>query len=390
MRRLMYEFCDIFQVKFKSREDSLSVSASSITFPGGFTHGSSSTNEVQEDVYVMSPIVINDLRSILKRASSCGYIQHFVEIYIRERKTIMQSRFLPFSFKIWSTYEIKKFEWGVLVPLIEVWIKSVKTSLERLFAREKHLCKKIFRGFGTDIEDICYEVMIQDYQIQVFNIIYALSFSNPPPDKIFLILDLFRTLDHFLKEVPLFPKSAVPFQATIHTQLFTVLSDKIIRSLSVFEMALLYHESSVIFVGPIDPLPRYVMSYLQQLCDHNRALKKLSLPKPPSIDENDLSLYSEELKGKSELSCHAIWIIIMVVTNLEGKAKLCEDGSAGHLFAMKNISYIVQNIEGHQALMEVVGDDYLGKLIQKFDNAKVNYLMLELRKIIQMRDYGAE
>ncbi|KAI3755093.1 hypothetical protein L1987_54887 [Smallanthus sonchifolius] len=392
--RIMDNFRTILQVNIESMEHSLSVDPSSTTFPGTSTQDSSSTYEVKEDYdYLISNIMsleVSQLRSIAVNASSKGYIQLLVEIYIAERKTMMQSRFISFNTEKWSTYDVKRFEWGVLESLIEIWIKSVKTSFDYLFGSEKQLCEKIFHGLGTDIDDICFEVITQSYQVQVFNIIYTLSFTNPPPDKLFIILDLYETLDHFLNERCSFANQKELFQATVRTQLFTVLSDKITSSLSIFEMVLLYHESSDVFVGAVDPLPMYVMSYLYQLCDHMHAFMKLSLPKLPSIDEDDLILHSEELKGRTELSRHVIWIIMMIMSNLEGKAKLCQDGSAGQFFAMKNISYIVHKIEGHQDLRVVVGDDYFGKLIQKLDHAKVNYLRLELAKIIEMRDYRAE
>ncbi|KAI7731131.1 hypothetical protein M8C21_033596 [Ambrosia artemisiifolia] len=396
MSQLMDYFRALLKVKIKTREHSLSVNPGSTTSPGSSAHDPSSTHEVQDDdynvIYTVSPKWIIYLRLIAAWASSKGCIQPFVDIYIHERKTIMQSRTLAFNFKIWSTYEIKNFKWEVLESLIEIWIKSVKlqTSFKCVFYDEKQLCEKIFQCPEIDIEDTCFEVTIQDYQIQVFNIIYALSVGNPPPDKIFILLDLYETLDHFLNETSFFAKRREPFQARVRAQLLKVLSDKIISFLSIFEMVLLYDESSVILVSPVDPLAKYVMSYLYQLCDHKHALRKLPLPNLPSFDEDDLSLYSEELKGQSDLSRHVIWIILMMVSNLEGKAKLCKDGSAGHFFAMKNISYIVHKIEGHQALKEVVGDDYLGKLIAKFDQAKVKYVMLELEKIIEMRDYEAE
>ncbi|KAL8264903.1 hypothetical protein R6Q59_023033 [Mikania micrantha] len=338
----------------------------------------------------MSIDLIGNLREIAMWASCKGCIQSFVEIYIHEWKIYIQTRILPFNIEDWSTYDVKRFEWGVLESLIEIWIKSVKTYFEYIFESEKQMRNEIFQGLGTDIEDICFEVIIQDYQTQVFNIIYTLSFSNPPPDKIFLILDLYQTLEHFLKETCFIAKPRNPFQATVQPQLLTVLADKISSNLSIFEKVLLYHESSVIFVGPVDPLPRYVMHYLCYLCEHKSTLRKLSLPKLPSIDEDDLVLYSEELKGQSELSRHAIWIIMMIMSNIEGKAKLCEDGSAGHFFAMKNISYIVHEITVHHELKEVIGYDYYDKLIQKLDHAKFNYLRLELEEIIKMRDYGGE
>ncbi|CAA3001203.1 exocyst complex component EXO70A1-like [Olea europaea subsp. europaea] len=96
---------------------------------------------------------------------------------------------------------------------------------------------------------------------------------------------------------------------------------------------------------------------------------------PPLKFGDQLILEGElrDLKGRSHLSLHLILIIAVLQLNLKGKSEQLSHVPLRHLFMMNNVHYIVEKNEESKELREIIGDDYMEKLIRNVKQAMTSY-----------------
>jgi len=96
-----------------------------------------------------------------------------------------------------------------------------------------------------------------------------------------------------------------------------------------------------------------------------------------------------EIENDSPLAAHLIWIIAILESNVDAKAKLYRDSALGHIFLMNNLHYIVQKAKVMLELRKLIGDEYLKKLTGKFQQVATNYERATWVKVLHcLRDEG--
>ncbi|XP_058227960.1 exocyst complex component EXO70A1-like [Rhododendron vialii] len=354
-----------------------------------------STNSIRE-IDLIPPEAISDLRSIAERMISAGYTRECVQVYGSVRKSAVDAGFKKLGVEKLSIGDIQRLEWEVLETKIRRWIRAAKACVRILFASEKSLCQQIFDNIGTATDEACFVETVKGPAIQLFNFAEAISISRRSPEKLFKILDLHDALSNLLPDIDaVFQSDSAESIRVQAAEILTRLAEAARGILSEFENAVLRDPSKVpVPGGTIHPLTRYVMNYISLISDYKQTLIELNVSKPstgsrysgdPSIPDMDFA----EQEGRSPLSLHLIWIIVILQFNLDGKSKLYKDDSIGHLFMMNNVHYIVQKIKGSPDLRELIGDDFLKKLTGKFQQAATSYQRSTwVRVLYCLRDEG--
>ncbi|KAI8544720.1 hypothetical protein RHMOL_Rhmol08G0317300 [Rhododendron molle] len=353
------------------------------------------TNSIRE-IDLIPAEAISDLRSIAERMISAGYTRECVQVYGSVRKSAVDAGFKKLGVEKLSIGDIQRLEWEVLETKIRRWIRAAKACVRILFASEKSLCQQIFDDLGTATDEACFVETVKGPAIQLFNFAEAISISRRSPEKLFKILDLHDALSNLLPDIDaVFQSDSAESIRVQAAEILTRLAEAARGILSEFENAVLREPSRVpVPGGTIHPLTRYVMNYISLISDYKQTLIELIVSKPstgsrysgdPSIPDMDFA----ELEGRSPLSLHLIWIIVILQFNLDGKSKLYKDDSIAHLFMMNNVHYIVQKIKVSPDLRELIEDDFLKKLTGKFQQAANSYQRSTwVRVLYCLRDEG--
>ncbi|KAI3830076.1 hypothetical protein L1987_04209 [Smallanthus sonchifolius] len=94
------------------------------------TNSASSNYEVHEDDYVnrnrLSMEAIHDLRSIVVRMNSSGFLDDCLKAYVNERKFVIGVSLQHLNVETLSRSSCKRLEWGVLESKIKFWIKAAE------------------------------------------------------------------------------------------------------------------------------------------------------------------------------------------------------------------------------------------------------------------------
>ncbi|KAK9281618.1 hypothetical protein L1049_004521 [Liquidambar formosana] len=364
---------------------------------GESSHSASyrSTNSIREMDLIPSE-AIYDLRSIAERMISAGYFRECVQVYGSVRKSSVDASFRRLGIEKLSIGDVQRLEWVELEAKIRRWIRAAKVCVRILFASEKKLCEQIFDGLGTATDDACFMETVKGPAIQLFNFAEAISISRRSPEKLFKILDLHDALTDLLPDIDAVFQSKSAESIRIQAaEILSRLAEAAKGILSEFENAVLREPSKIpVPGGTLHPLTRYVMNYISLISDYKQTLIELIVSKPStgsrySGDPTMPDMEFAEPEGRTPLSLHLIWIIVILQFNMEGKSKLYKDASLAHLFIMNNVHYIVQKVKGSPELREMIGDDYLKKLTGKFRQAATNYQRATwVRVLYCLRDEG--
>ncbi|KAG4996675.1 hypothetical protein JHK85_028114 [Glycine max] len=159
-----------------------------------------STSNIREIDLIPSD-VIYDLRCITKCMLSSGYLRECIQVYDSVQKSSVDASFRKLHIEKLSIGDIQRLKWEQLENKIRCWIKSAKVCIRTLFASEKKLCKQIFDGVETSIDDTCFMETMKGPVIQLFNFAKAISISHRLLEKLFKILDLHDTLTDLILDI---------------------------------------------------------------------------------------------------------------------------------------------------------------------------------------------
>uniref|UniRef100_A0A251TPJ3 Exocyst subunit Exo70 family protein n=1 Tax=Helianthus annuus TaxID=4232 RepID=A0A251TPJ3_HELAN len=376
--RLTDEFRNILKVNAKSTS---SLNPNSHTDSTTMTDSASSNYQVYEDDYInhnkLSTDAVNDLRTIVVRMNSSGFVNECLKVYVSERKKVIGACLQHLNVEKLSKSSCRSLEWGVLEVRIRIWIKAVKVCFKYYFENEKRLCEQVFCDLGDETVGSCLVDTITEYTVQLLDTAEALSSIRPASERLFKMLDVHDTLSDLIPSINgLFRSELSEFIRTkAKNEVLPKLGDKANEILLRFENDLVNEQSPVVHAEPIHRLSKYVMHYVYKLCDHKQSLMRLSLPDPPSM----------EAAG----TISGIWIIMRLLSKLDVKLKQCRDPPANRFFAMNNFHFIMQNIQACPELLEIVADDNLNKLNAKFQKARFDYLKLTFDVVLRnLRDEG--
>lgn len=364
-----------------------------VRLPTGRGSYSRSTSSIREIELIPIDVVVY-LSWIARRMVSAGYLRECIQVYGSVRKSAVDSSFRRLGIEKLSIGDVQRLNWEALEQKIRRWIRAAKICVRVVFASEKLLCEHVFDSVGAiNIHEACFMETVKGPAIQLFNFAEAISISRRSPEKLFKILDLHDALIELLPDIEsvfdLKSSDSIRVQAA---EILSRLAEAARGILSEFENAVLREPSKVpVPGGTIHPLTRYVMNYISLISEYRPTLIDLIMSKPSrnSTDSNTPEMDFSELENKGPLALHLIWIIVILVFNLEGKSKYYRDAALSHLFIMNNVHYIVQKIKGSAELREMIGDLHLRKLTGKFRQAATYYQRAAWVKVLYcLRDEG--
>ncbi|XP_042507041.1 exocyst complex component EXO70A1-like isoform X2 [Macadamia integrifolia] len=381
--------------KIMEEEEELQEGEGSISNSGSRTPSYRSTRSIREIDLIPSE-AIYDLRSIAQRMVTAGYLRECIQVYATVRKSAIDASFRLLGIEKLSIGDIQRLEWDVLESKIRRWIRAAKVCVRIIFASEKQLCEQIFNGLSLTADDACFMETVKGPASELFNFADAISISHRSPEKLFKMLDLYDALSDLLPDVEaVFHSKSSESVLVQAVEIQSQLAEAVRRILSEFENAVRRETSKTpVPGGTIHPLTRYVMNYINLISDYKQTLLDLIVSVPSttlrySDDPTTPDLEFPEPENRSPLALHLLWIIVILESNLEGKSKLYKDDSLTHLFLMNNVHYIVQKMKGSPELREMIGDDYLRKLMGKFRQEAMSYQRSTWVRILHsLRDEG--
>ncbi|KAI3786211.1 hypothetical protein L1987_45345 [Smallanthus sonchifolius] len=370
----------------------LKINAKSTDNPDSSTYSSTMTDSgsnsyVDDYVYgsALSVAVIDDLRSIAKRMNGSGYLRDCKEAYISSRKRCIDASYQRLNIQKLSSNDARTMEWNMLESIIKVWMKSAKICFRKIFAYEKQLCEKIFGDLGDDVDDDCFLEISSDYAFQLLEIATNLSCIRTASDRLFGILELYKTFSDLLPEMSkLFNTKSSELFRTKADQMVPKLAGAACMTVEKFENDLLIADLSHVPVDKIHSLCRYVLEYVFKVDQNKQTLMKLSLSKPPLTSGVEMNFTIVDPQLQNKLPFHVMWIIMCLVFKLEGEAKLYKNASDINFYLMNNFFYIIKKINGKPEVKEMIGDDCFEKVSSKFDHAKAEYLRLTFAEVLSI------
>ncbi|KAJ0528285.1 putative exocyst complex component Exo70, cullin repeat-like-containing domain superfamily [Helianthus annuus] len=345
--------------------------------------GSNSYIDDYEYRSTFSVTVINDIQSILKRMNAAGYMEDCKKAYVSNRKRCIDDSYQKLDVQKLSSNDARTMEWHTLELVIKVWMKSAKICFRKILPYEKHLCEIIF---GDDMDDDCFIEMSSGCAIELLEIATSLSCVRIASDRLFRILELYKTFTDLLPEMnKMFNAQSSESFRTKAGQMVPKLAGVACMIVEKFEKDLFSADlSQHAPVDKIHSLCRYVMDYVYKLGQNKQTLMELSLSKPPLTPSVEMNFTVVEPQLQSKLPFHVMWIIMCLVYKLEDEAKGYKYDSDTNFYLMNNLFYVVKKIDGRLEVKEMIGDDCFEKVSSKFDQAKAKYLRLTLGKVLSI------
>ncbi|GAB2220028.1 hypothetical protein Drorol1_Dr00007670, partial [Drosera rotundifolia] len=349
------------------------------------------------EIELLPAEAVTDLRSIAERMIAAGYGRECVQVYSSVRRSSMEENFKRIGIEKRSIGEIERLEWEVLENKIRVWIPAAKICVRTLFASEKSLCEQIFEGLGdVGIDDSCFLETVKAPVGQLFGLADAVSVGRRSPERFFKVMDLYDVFVELLPDIEIvFQSNAAEGIRTQAEEILARLAEAVRGCLSEFENAVLRESSRTpVPGGRIHPLTRYVMNYINLICEYKDSLVEIILtnPSPRHSGDDNVAVPEmdvDELHDRSPLAMHLLWSIVILVSKMEEKSLLYEDPSLAHLFRVNNTHYIVEKAKKSPVLLDMIGDDYFKKLKWKLMQGVNGYVRETWLNVLHLfRDEG--
>lgn len=361
------------------------------------------------EVDLLPDDAIEDLRSIAERMVASGYARECFQVHGSVRKAAVDGSLCQLGVERISIGDVQRLDWEVLELKIRRWIRAAKVCIRVVFPSERRLWDQIFEGIvAAGGEDSPFVEIVKGAAIRLLNFAEAISISRRTPEKLFKILDLHDALSELLPDVAyvfLRLRASDPIHSQA-TEIVHRLAEAARGILSEFESAVRQDPSRIpVPGGTVHPLTRYVMNYTSLISDYKPTLTELivSMPSSPTGSRSSetsgegaaslppLEMDVPEVLHQPPLSAHVTWIIVLLQSNLESKARLYRDSALSHFFLMNNVHYIVHKVRGYPELREMVGDDYLKRLTVKYQQSATSYRRSTWVRVLQcLREEGLQ
>lgn len=382
--RLKHEFQTIL-----TRQTEYAMGSTSITELSSFFSDTTSYQFRFEDFLLYDAPkrdVANYLRSIAERLGSCGEVKDLTEVYIRVRRSFVDSIVKNLKLDALQAGDIKKFLREELKMKTERWIQAAKVCLKLLFPREKQMAEQILGGLGHSVAEESFMHIVKDSVVSLFSFAETVISSHQSQERLEIILILYKALSSLVPDL----NALFEFESAngIRNSIAAILSgiqDEVRRMLTEFETIVLREASTIVNDSvAVHHLTEYVVKYLNLLLNHRELLMSVIVSKP-SITIGSLEFPEGEIEDSSRLSplgLHIILIIAVLQLNLEMKGKSYKNPLSGYLFRMNNIQFVVQKIKGSNYLQEMVGPEYLKKLTKNVKEARDHFLALSCENLL--------
>ncbi|XP_028775792.1 exocyst complex component EXO70H1-like [Neltuma alba] len=311
----------------------------------------------------VSMLAMADLRVIADCMFSSGYGKECISIYKIMRKSIVDEALRHLGMESLSSSQIKKMDWQVLDWKIKNWMNAIRVAVRTLFYSERILCDHVFPR-SEKMKEVCFAEIARDSATFLLRFPELVAKCKKTPEKIFRTLDLYEAISDHLPEI----QSIFSFQSTsvVRSQAVSsldMLGQSVRTMLSDFETAI-HKECSKKPVpgGGVHPLTRYVMNYITFLNDYSRVLVDIvadwPLPFQSPLPESCLPNSNLSENESSAVTVRIAWVIIVLLSKLDGKAEYYKDDALSYLFLANNLQYIVRKVRT-SSLRILLGGEWL-------------------------------
>ncbi|KAL8458720.1 hypothetical protein ACS0TY_036288 [Phlomoides rotata] len=370
LNRLRNEFAAVLSRQADPHAGPISVTEwSSVSDSTAYTHR-------YEDYTIseqLSDDVIIFLRNIAERMNASGKIGECVRVYKNVRKSNLESLIKRLRFdELKGGYTGKRYMSNDLQVKMELWVQVCKICVRILFDREKKLCDKIFENVGS-AKDECFVGTVKATAMDLIAFAEVVSLSKQVYDRMGGVLAVY---DAFLWVLPsanaLFASEfGRGIRDSIAQTLLSIEND-VGRMMYDLQTAVSNEISEVQDErGGVHRSTEHVMEQIDVIVRNKELLARL-IKKAPSLDFDGL-LGDYRRDDHSFLELHLITIIEVLLKNLETKSKRYQNSCLGQVFMMNNIRCILHKIEGSDELTQMLGHQYVSKLIDKLKFAKSAY-----------------
>lgn len=372
----------------------------SITLPPGpagpnYNGSPSSATADQEEFPSFSPETVSKMNMITTCMISAGYkIECCLAFYNFRRnafKTVLQS----FGYITISMEDIQRMQWESLETHISTWINVVRHCSTALFSAERKLYDSVFPN-QPSISKRLFSDLARSIIILFLNFAEAIGLAKRSVEKLFKFLDVYEGLRDL--------------EATINDEwyeegcgqelAYEIASAKGTLGDAVVGMFFYDLENSIksdneripVPNGRVHPLTRYMMNYLEYVCEYKDTLEQVIKQRVKKIEEKTKTMTRvEELDGggngmpakNSVFAIQVMKVMELLDGNVEMKSKLYRDEALRYVFLMNNGRYIVQKIKGSREIHECMGDNWCRKRQSRLRLYHKNYQRETWGKVLQ-------
>ncbi|URE49568.1 exocyst complex [Musa troglodytarum] len=328
-----------------------------------------------------SNVATADIRAVAESMISAGYGMECVRVFKTMRKSFVDESVRRLGFERLTQSQIHKFEWEALESKIRDWLAAAPVAFRALFTGERLLCDRVFAG-SDSIRESCFADVTRDAAARFLAFPELVARLKRSPEKLFRILDLHNAVAELWPDI----ESMFRFESTAAIRKQAVnsllrLTEVARSSLAEFEAAIQRDASrSLITVGDVHPLTRYVMNYLVFLANYQQTLADIfadlafeppsPLPEsffdaaevatPPSSSPTSASTTSSEAAASGSISVRIAWLVLVLICKLDVKAELYREVALSYLFLANNIQFIVRKVK-ESKLRLLLGDLWVAR-----------------------------
>ncbi|CAI0472551.1 unnamed protein product [Linum tenue] len=396
MKRLQKEFYQILSTN-RAYLDPESISTRSSArsslsdFDGVDDDDNAAGADAIAEVEQVSSLAMDDLRSIAECMISAGYAKECVGIYRVIRKSIVDEGI--YRLGVERVGSLSRMSWESVELRVKAWLEAVKVAVRTLFNGERILCDHVFAAFDS-VRESCFAEISKDGAALLFGFPELLlakikKKDGTAPDRIFRILDMYAAISENWTEIEsIFESDSTSAVRSQALNSLARLGESARSMLAEFESTIQkdkHHHSSkspVPIDGGIHPLTNYVADYLALLADnYNSVLADIlqDWPSPPAAAKSSSpehsffdSPRSDDESREPALSVRFSWLLLVLLSKLDGKAKSYKDASLSYLFLANNLSYVVSRARGSN-LGFVIGEEWVGKHEAKVGQFAASY-----------------
>ncbi|PSS09526.1 Exocyst complex component EXO70B1 like [Actinidia chinensis var. chinensis] len=339
---------------------------------------------VTDYVYVIDALpsgTINDLQEIAKRMVVAGYGKECSHVYSSCRREFLEESLSRLGLQKLSIEEVQKMPWTDLEDEIDRWNKAANVALRTLFPSERRLCDRVFLGFSSS--DLSFMEVCRGSTTQLLNFADAVAIGSRAPERLFKVLDMFETLHDLMPEFEaVFSDPYCLFLRNEATTICKHLGETIKGIFTELENLIRRDPAKVpVPGGGLHPITRYVMNYLRAACRSRQSLEQVFEESMAPPSGGDYTSLDDRSMNSSSLSVQMAWIMELLESNLESKAKIYRDPALCSVFMMNSGRYIVQKVQDSE-LGSLLGDDWIRKHKAKVRRFHMNYQRSSWNKVL--------
>lgn len=325
-----------------------------------------------------------DLHQIAKRMVAAGYVKECSHAYSTCRREFLEESFSRLGLQKLSIDDVHRMPWPQLEDEIDKWIKAINVALRILFPSERRMCDRIFSGLSS-ASDLSFMEVCRGSTIQLLNFADAVAIGSRAPERLFRVLDVHETMRDLMPEFDL--NFSDQYCMMLKNEALTIWKrlGEAVRGIFMELENLIRRDPAKVAVpgGGLHPITRYVMNYLRAACRSRQTLDQVfeESVAPPGMSLDYRKGDDQGLASSSSLAVQLVWIMELLESNLEAKAKIYRDPALCSIFLLNNGRYIVTKVKDSE-LGALLGEDWVRKHTAKVRQYHVTYQRNSWSKVL--------